>query len=147
MSNSAEPWTVAHQAPLWDCPGKNTGVGCQFLLQEIFLTQGSNLGLLWLLHRQVNSLPLSHLGNPYSPGKSTGMGCHFLLHCMKMKRESEVSQSCPTLSDPMDCSPPGFSVQGIFQARVLEWGAIAFSYIQFTSYQIKWTKEITKMCI
>ena len=46
---------------------------------------------------------------------------------MKVKRESEVAQSCPTLSDPMDCSPPGSSVHGIFQARVLEWGAIAFS--------------------
>ena len=59
-----------------------------------------------------------------SPGKNTGVGCHFLLQCMKVK--SEVSQSCPTLSDPMDCSPPGSSVYGIFQARVLEWGAIAF---------------------
>ena len=46
---------------------------------------------------------------------------------MKVKSESEVAQSCPTLSDPMDCSPPGFSVHGVFQARVLEWGAIAFS--------------------
>ena len=46
---------------------------------------------------------------------------------MKVKSESEVAQSCLTLSDPMDCSPPGFSVHGIFQARVLEWGAIAFS--------------------
>jgi len=46
---------------------------------------------------------------------------------MKVKSESEVAQSCPTLSDPMDCSPPGSSVHGIFQARVLEWGAIAFS--------------------
>ena len=46
---------------------------------------------------------------------------------MKVKSESEVAQSCPTLSDPMDCSPPGFSIYGIFQARVLEWGAIAFS--------------------
>ena len=62
-----------------------------------------------------------------SPGKSTGVGCHFLLQCMKVKSESEVAQSCPTLSDPMDCSPPGSSIQGIFQARVLEWGAIAFS--------------------
>ena len=44
---------------------------------------------------------------------------------MKVKGESEVAQSCPTLSDPMDCSPPGTSVYGIFQARVLEWGAIA----------------------
>ena len=62
-----------------------------------------------------------------SPGKNTGVGCHFLLQCMKVKSEREVAQSCPTLSDPMDCSPPGFSVYGIFQARVLEWGAIAFS--------------------
>ena len=62
-----------------------------------------------------------------SPGKNTGVGCHFLLQCMKVKSESEVAQLCRTLSDPMDCSPPGSSVYGIFQARVLEWGAIAFS--------------------
>ena len=60
-----------------------------------------------------------------SPGKNTGVGCHFLLQCMKVK--SEVAQSCLIPSDPMDCSPPGPSVHGIFQARVLEWGAIAFS--------------------
>ena len=64
-----------------------------------------------------------------SPGKNTGVAGHFLLQCMKMKSESEVAQSCPTLSDPMDCSLPGFSVHGSFQARVLEWGAIAFSRI------------------
>ena len=62
-----------------------------------------------------------------SPGKNTGVGCHFLLQCMKVKRESEVTQSCPTLRDAMDCSPPGSSVYGIFQAGVLEWGATAFS--------------------
>ena len=62
-----------------------------------------------------------------SPGKNTGVGCHFLLQCMKVKSESEVAQSCPTPSDPMDCSLPGPSVHGIFQARVLEWVAIAFS--------------------
>ena len=62
-----------------------------------------------------------------SPGKNTGVGCHFLLQCMKVKSESEVTQSCPTLSYPMDCSPPGSSIHGILQARVLEWGAIAFS--------------------
>ena len=59
-----------------------------------------------------------------SPGKNTGVGCHFLLQCMKVKSESEVAQSCPTLSDPMDCSLPGSSIHGIFQARVLEWSAI-----------------------
>ena len=64
-----------------------------------------------------------------SPGKNTGVGCHFLLQCMKVKRESEVAQSCPTLSDSMDCSLPGSSIHGIFQARVLEWGAIAFSIV------------------
>ena len=62
-----------------------------------------------------------------SPGKNTGVGCHFLLQCMKVKSESEVAQSCPTLRDPMDCSPPDSSVHGIFQAGVLEWGATAFS--------------------
>ena len=64
-----------------------------------------------------------------SPGKNIGVGCHFLLQCMKVKSESEVPQLCPTLSDPMDCSPPGSSIHGIFQARVLDWGAIAFSNI------------------
>ena len=68
-----------------------------------------------------------------SPGKNTGVRCHFLLQCMKVKSESEVAQSCPTLSDPMDCSLPGSSIHGIFQARVLEWGAIAFSnYTHYT---------------
>ena len=62
-----------------------------------------------------------------SPGKNTGMGCHFLLQCMKVKSESEVTESCLTLSDPLDCSLPGSSVHGIFQSRVLEWGPIAFS--------------------
>ena len=62
-----------------------------------------------------------------SPGKNTGVGCHFLLQCVKVKSESEVVQSGPTLSHPMDCSLPGSSIHGIFQARVLEWGAIAFS--------------------
>ena len=64
-----------------------------------------------------------------SPGKNTGVGCHSLLQCMKVKSESEVAQSCPTLHDSMDCSPPSPSVHGIFQARVLEWGVIAFSLL------------------
>ena len=78
----------------------------------------------------------TRLPHPWdSPGKNTGVGCHFLLQWMKVKRESEVAQSCLTLSDPMDCSLPGSSVHGIFQARVLEWGAIAFSdiYIYITA--------------
>ena len=80
--------------------------------------------------RQTTRLPY-----PWdSPGKNSGVGCRFLLQCMKVKSESEVAQLCLTLSDPMDCSPPGFS--GIFQARVLEWGAIAFSGERYTFAQI-----------
>ena len=83
--------------------------------------------------RQLTRLPC-----PWdSPGKNTGVGCHFLLQCMKEKSESEVAQSGPTLSDPMDCSLPGSFVHGIFQARVLEWGAIAFSEYILTRYYLK----------
>ena len=72
-------------------------------------------------HRQQSTRP----PHPWdSPGKNTGVGCHFLFQCMKVKSESKVAQSCPTPSDPMDCSPPGSSAHGIFQARVLEWAAI-----------------------
>ena len=78
------------------------------------------------LHRQQPT----RLPRPWdSPGKNTGGGCYFLLQCMKVKSESEVVQSCPTPSDLMDCNPPGSSVYGIFQARVLEWVAIAFSIV------------------
>ena len=76
----------------------------------------------------------TRLSRPWdSPGKNTGVGCHFLLQRMKVKSESEVAQSCPTLSDPMNCNLPGSSVHGIFQARVLEWGAIAFSISDLTT--------------
>ena len=81
--------------------------------------------------RQPTGLP-----RPWdSSGKNTGVVCHFLLQCMKVKSESKVAQLCPTLRDPMDCSLPGFSVHGIFQARVLEWGAITFSQLLATMYQ------------
>ena len=85
-------------------------------------------GFLWLGMQPHRRQP-TRLRHPWdSPGKNTGVGCHFLLQCMNVKSESEVTQSCPTLSDSMDCSNlPGSSVHGIFQARVLEWGAIAFS--------------------
>jgi len=66
----------------------------------------------------------TRLRHPWdSPGKNTGVGYHFLLQCVKVKS----LKSCPTHSDPLDCSLPGFSIHGIFQARVLEWGAISFS--------------------
>ena len=70
-----------------------------------------------------------------SPGKNTGVGCHFLLQCMKVKSETEVAQSSPTLHDPMGCSLPGSSVHWIFQAGVLEWGAIAFSEVDGRVHQ------------
>ena len=59
-----------------------------------------------------------------SPGKNTGVGCHFLLQCMKVKSESEVAQSCPTLSDPMDCSLPGSSAM-VF-SRQEHWSGLPF---------------------
>ena len=79
-----------------------------------------------------------------SPGKSTGVGCHCLLQCMKVKSESEVAQSCLTLCDPMDCSPPGSSVHKIFQARGLEWGAIAFSKLKVTGMFLDDTEKLKK---
>ena len=88
---------------------------------------------VWPHGRQPTRLP-----HPWdSPGKNTGVGCHFLLQCMKVKSESEVSQSCPTLGDPMDCSLPGSSIHGIFQARILEWGTIAFCYLTYFVKTIK----------
>ena len=72
-----------------------------------------------------------------SPSKNTGVGCHFLLQCLKVKSESEVAQLCPTLHEPTDCSLPGSSVHGIFQTRVLEWGAIAFSEKSHTRESLK----------
>ena len=78
---------------------------------------------MWSQRWQPTRLP-----RPWdSPGKNTGVGCHFLFQCRKVKSESEVARSCPTLRYPMNYSLPGSSVHGIFQARVLEWGAIAFS--------------------
>ena len=90
-----------------------------------------------------------------SPGKNTGVGCHFLLQCMKVKSESEVTQSCLTLRDPMDCSPPGSSIHGIFQARALEWVTSAFSMQQppneyapsGTSRGLKLTTESSQICV
>ena len=99
----------------------------------VLLTIGSIMSDSVRPHRQQ----LTRLPHPWdSPGKNSGVGCHFLLQCMKVKSESEVPQSCPTPSDPMDCSLPGSSVHGIFQARVLEWGAIAFSDHRFKDLKV-----------
>ena len=86
-------------------------------------------------------LQRTRLPRPWdSPGKNTGVGCLFLLKCMKVKSESQVFQLCPAFSDPMDYSLPGFSIHGIFWARVLEWGAIAFSvcgpYLTLKNYSL-----------
>ena len=119
------------------------GRGCLSPATQFSSPQGkaewADLGLsmlLWLLLSHFSRVQLcatpetaAHQAPP-SLGfsrQNTGVGCHFLLQRMKVKSESEVTQSCPTLSDPMDCSLPGSSIHGIFQARVLEWGAIAFS--------------------
>ena len=96
------------------------------LMLEIFSAAAAKL--LQSCPTLCDPIDCSPPGSPV-PGKNTEVGCHFLLQCMKVKSGSEVTQSCPTLSDPMDCSLPGSSVHGIFQARVLEWGAIAFDYI------------------
>ena len=110
-------------------------------LYKLFLLKYSWFAIIYIYAAAAKSLQLcptvwphrwqlTRLHRPWdSPGKNTGVGCHFLLQCMKMKSESEVTQSSLTLRDPMDCSPPGSSFHGIFQARVLEWGAIAFSDI------------------
>ena len=97
---------------------------------------------MWPRGRQPTRLP-----RPWdAPGKNTGVGCHFLLQCRKVKSESEVAQSCPTLHDPMDCSLPGSSIHGIFQARVLEWGAIAFSAMEcYSAIKREWNLAICDM--
>ena len=132
----------------WVAPGRSTGVGCHFLLQGIVPTQGSNLRLLycrWILYH------LSHQRSPAAAAAKSLQLCPTVcdpidgsppgfpslgfsrqeywsgLPFPSPMRESEVARSCPTLSDPVNCSPPVSSIHGIFQARVLEWGAIAFS--------------------
>ena len=94
----------------------------------------------------------TRLPHPWdSPSKNTGVGCHFLLQCMKVKSESEVAQSCPIPSNPMDCSLPGSSTHGIFQARLLEWGAIAFSDIYMSPPFFTFPSHVghhrTSMCV
>ena len=125
MSNSARP---QRRQPTrlprpWDSPGKDTGVGCHCLLLLLLLSRFSHVRLCetpeTAAHQALPSLGFSR--------QEHWSGLPFLLQCMKVKSESEVAQSCLTLRDPMDCSPPGSSVYGILQARVPEWGAIAFS--------------------
>ena len=129
VSDCAAPWTVVCQAPL----------SMRFSRQEHWsgfpFPSSMHETDMWKWSRsvvsdssQLHGLQATRLLRPWDfPGKSTGVGCHCLLQCMKVKSENEVAQLCLTLRDPMDGSPPGSSIHGIFQARVLEWGAIAFS--------------------
>ena len=157
------PWTVQPTRLLrpWGFPGKDTRVGCHLLFQGIFLTQGSNpcllhwqagsclLLLVLLLSRSVVSDSVrpqrrqpARLPRPWdSPGKNSGVGCHFLLRCMKVKSESEVAQSCLTLSDAMDCSPPGSSVHGT--SRKEYWSGVPLShpYIYGSPYIYMYTQS------
>ena len=113
MSNHLQPCGLQPARLLCprDSPDKNTGMGCHAFLQGIFPTQGSNLHLLCLLHWQAGSLPLAPPGSPSKPAAAA----------------AKSLQSCPTLCNPVDSSPPGSPVPGILQARTLEWGAISFS--------------------
>ena len=119
------PMIVSYKYYIFHCPKKSS----VFCLVILFCC----CCCCWVASVVSNSVrlhrwKLTRLLYPWdSPGRSTGMGCHFLLQCMKVKSDSEVAQLCPAPSDPMDCSLPGSSVHGIFQARVLEWGAIVFS--------------------
>ena len=126
---SATPWTAALQAPLSVGFSRQeywSGVPLPSLIEAYYYYYyvASVVSDSVRPHRwQPTRLP-----RPWdSPGKNTEVGCHFLLQCMKVKSESEVAQSCVTPSNPMDCSLPGSSIHGIYQARVLEWVAIAFS--------------------
>ena len=113
----------------------NQGISASFL-SSVFLT-AKFFPYLFLYFSQ--SPTPSSRGNPWIQlGLDLGrVGCHFLLQCMKVKSESEVAQSCLTLHDLMGCSLPGSSIHGIFQARVLEWGAIAFSH-----FNHKWVLNV-----
>ena len=96
---------------------------------------------VWPHRRQPTRLP-----RPWdSPGKNTGVGCHFLLQCRKVKSESEVAQSCPTLSHPMDCSLPGSSFHGIFQAKY--WSGVPLpSLIMYSAYKLNKQSDSIQPC-
>ena len=138
-------WFMTDLFPIQSANGSNCQrqLLCGFPILTSFLVILSIPGVItaWHIHAAAAAKSLQlcltvqphrrqpiRLRHPWdSSGKNTGVGCHFLLQCRKVKSESEVAQSCPTLRDPMDYSLPGSSIHGIFQARGLEWTAIAFS--------------------
>ena len=144
----AIPWTVAHQAPPSMVFSRQEYRSGETIIPKLYqkriLCSSSSSHvihvslfpfhscLMCLVTWVVSDSVRPHRRQPTrlprlwdSPGKNTGVGGHFLLQCMKVKSEREVAQSCLTPSDPMDCSPRGCLVHRVFQARVLEWGAIA----------------------
>ena len=131
--SSSAPCTCLRATRVLAAKGDSTAVSNKLISAEIkwlfalllLLSRFSRVGLCVTLQTAAHQGPPS-LG--FSRQEHwTGVGCHFLLQCMKVKRESEVAQSCPIPSNPMACRPPGSSIHGIFQARVLEWGANVFS--------------------
>ena len=108
-----------------------------FTTESLGLPLKNRIGLLLLLllscsvvsnSVQPHGWQPTRLPHPWDyPGNNTGAGCHFLFQCMKVKSESEIAQSFPTLRDPMDCSPPGSPIPGILQATTLEWVTISLS--------------------
>jgi len=146
------PYTAAHQAP------PSLGFSRQEHWSGLPFPSPMHKSENWKWSRSVVSnssqphgVQPTRLLDPWDfPGKSTGVGCHFLLQGMKVKSESEVTQLCLTLSDPMDCSPPGSSVHGIFQARVLEWchfTGMTLCQIQATLKQNSSFKKIFNMSL
>ena len=130
VSLLSEPRSDVENPWLGSCPARSLGLSSLahlFLRTQSWADPHKNIKGAAVVSNSVQPprRQPTRLPRPWaSPGKNSGVGCHFLLQCMKVKSEREVAQSCPTLSDPMDCSPPGSSVHGIFQARVPEWGGI-----------------------
>ena len=142
----SDPWTAAYQAPpsmgfsrqeYWSgvpLPSPQQKSRYFLILQQISIAQRKRfisrlIGNVDFSSFQVNNLEILHTpSNTTQPVPSINRFWY-------NESESEVTQSCPTLSDPMDCSPPGSSIHGIFQARVLEWGAITFFKPLINSYQ------------
>ena len=138
-------WQPTRLPRPWDSPGKNTGVGCHFLLQCMKVKSESEFAQSCPTQRPHGLKP-TRLLHPWDfPGKSTGVGCHCLLQpasisspkmwkrmltmagYKKIHTQAKSLQLCPILCDPMGCSPPGSSIQGILQARILQWVAMSFS--------------------
>ena len=147
FTHALEEEMATHSSVLaWRIPGTGEPGGLPSMGSHRVEHDWSNLAAAvawWQTWSFINLFPTAYWApniswaciKPWSPGSTArvrqdaclhsaaaDVGCHFLLQCMKVKSESEGAQSCLTLRDPMDCSPPGSSIHGIFQARVLEWG-------------------------